>query len=199
MFGLKVNVCVFFSLMCLMISMPTKAQGQSDKKLWAVTLYQTVLTEDPIEDVVSGRADYDSDFQLTALGLSRKIPVADPRYDFEWEIQAVKHTQGQDHEELNALVAVRWYPFPWDNYLNTDFAAGVGVSYATELPEFEVANHDEAAQFLAYILLELEFRPRSWKDWSVVLRSHHRSGAYELINNVRGASNSLGVGIKYRF
>jgi len=199
MFGLRVRVCVFFSLIGLVISMPVQAQNQAEKNMWAVTLYQTVLTDDPIEDVVTGSANYNSDYQLTALGLSRKIPIADPRYDLEWEIQAVKHTKGQNHEELNGLVAIRWYPFPWDHYLDTDFAAGVGLSYATELPEFEVANHDEAAQFLAYILLELEFRPQSWKDWSVVLRSHHRSGAFELFNDVRGASNSLGMGIKYRF
>lgn len=173
--------------------------AESNDSLWAVTVYQTVLTDDPIEDVISGNADYDGDFQLSAVALSYKIPRQDPRYDFEWEIQAVKHTRGQDHEELNALFGVRWYPFPWDNYLNTDFAAGAGVSYASELPEFEVANNDDAEQFLAYILLEFEFKPRSWDNWSIVLRSHHRSGAFGLFNGVQGASNSLGLGIKYRF
>lgn len=175
------------------------AAAEKNDSPWAVTVYQTVLTADPIEDVITGGADYDEDFQLTALALSHKIPSSDPRYDFEWELQAVKHTQGQDHEELNALIGVRWYPFPWDSYLNTDFAAGAGVSYATALPEFEVANHDDAEQFLAYILLELEFRPRRWDNWSIILRSHHRSGAFGLFNGVQGASNSLGIGVKYRF
>lgn len=199
MFGLKVKVFIASSLMGLMFSMPVEALDKEGDNLWAVTLYQTVLTDDPIEDVITGHADYDEDYQLIALALSYRMPVADPRYDLEWEFQAVKHTRGQDHNELNGLLAVRWYPFPWDHYLDTNLAAGLGVSYASEIPEFEAANHEEAAQFLAYILLELEVRPRNWTNWSVVLRSHHRSGAFGLFSDVRGASNSLGLGIKYRF
>lgn len=189
----------FFFVFIAWLLSASFAMAEQDNSSWAITVYQTVLTPDPIEDVITGSADYDENFQLTALALSHKIPALDPRYDFEWEIQAVKHTQGQDHEELNALLGVRWYAFPWDNYLDTDFAAGAGVSYASETPEFEAANHDDADQFLAYILLELEFKPRSWDNWSVVLRSHHRSGAFGLFTGVQGASNSLGIGVKYRF
>jgi hypothetical protein len=182
-------------ILCCLYTSTALAQEQN----WALTLYQAVLTDDPIEDVLLGQADYDSNFQLTALALSKTIPVDDTRYDLEWELQAIKHTRGQDHEEFNALLAARWYPLPWDGYLNTDVAVGFGLSYATELPEFEVANKDDAEELLAYILVEFEFKPQSWESWSLVVRSHHRSGVFGLFNGVEGASNSLGLGVKYRF
>lgn len=166
---------------------------------YAITLYHNVLSADPLEDLLVGSADFDSDYQLTAIALSRTIPTDDPRYDYEWELQLAKHSAGQHHEELNALLAARWYPLPWDSYLNTDFAIGLGLSYASEVPPFEAQNHPDASKLLAYILLELEFRPQATAPLSFVLRSHHRSGAFGLFDGVRGASNSLGLGVKYRF
>jgi hypothetical protein len=174
-------------------------QTSSVDRGYAVTLYHNVLSADPLEDLLTGHADFDSDYQLTALALSRIIETDDPRYDYEWEVQLATHSSGQSHEELNALLAARWYPLPWDAYLNTDFAVGLGLSYATERPPFEAQNHPHATQLLAYILLELEFRPQATAPWSFVLRSHHRSGAFGLFDGVRGASNSLGLGVKYRF
>ncbi len=189
----------YYGVLILLLLITPLSQASNDNKEWAITVYQAVLTPDHIEDVLVGSADYDHDYQLTAIALSKTLPVSHPDYQLESEIQYVKHTQGQNHSELNALIALRWLPFPWDNVLNTDFAIGLGLSYATEVPPFEVANHSDANDFLAYILLELEFRPQSWQHWSVVLRSHHRSGAFGLFNGVHGASNSLGFGVKYRF
>jgi hypothetical protein len=186
---------ILLSILTIVFCIPANAEPQD----WAVTIYHNVLSADPLGDLLVGRADYDHDYQLSAVALSKKIPTQDPRYDMEWEIQVAKHVQGQKHKELNGLVAARWYPLPWDNYIDTDIAAGIGLSYATEVPEFEAANHERAEQLMIYLLIELEFKPKSWDEWSVVLRSHHRSGAFGLLSGVHGASNSMGLGIKYRF
>lgn len=189
-------------LLCLhLLLLSPLVQADPQERLWAVTAYTTYLTDAPLEDVITGQADYDSDYQLFALAVSKTIPVKDDDYDFEWEVQLAKHTKGQDHIELNGLYAVRWYPFPWDDFLDTSFAAGIGLSYASKEPPFEAENNDDhkAEKLLGYILLEAEFQPKSWDNISIVIRSHHRSGAGGLFNGITGAYNSLGLGLKYRF
>lgn len=188
-----------FNLTLLLLS--SLAQADPQKRLWAVTGYSTYLTGASLDEVVTGKAVYDFDYQLFALAISKIIPVEDDDYDFEWEVQLAKHTKGQDHIEFNGLYAVRWYPFPWDNRLDTDFAAGIGLSYASKESPFEADNNDDnrAEKLLGYILLEAEFQPKHWDNIGIVVRSHHRSGAWGLFNGIKGAYNSLGLGIKYRY
>ncbi|WP_051560379.1 hypothetical protein [Marinobacterium jannaschii] len=166
---------------------------------WAVTGYTARLSADGIEDVLGFSADYEDDYQLAAIALSKRIDDPYESIDLEWEAQLAKHTEGQSHWEANGLIIGRWLPFPWDNTLDTSFAVGAGLSYASELPEFEQVNHPNANQLLAYLLVELEFTVPQQQDWSLVFRVHHRSGAYGLFSDVEGASNALGIGLKYRF
>jgi hypothetical protein len=161
---------------------------------WGATLFGARLTINSFGDTLFGEATYE-DCHLVGLGLSRKIGAYKDLIGFEVEGQAVKHFGDQDHEEFNALVIARWLPFPWDRFLDTSFAVGEGISYATADPALE----DKVQQWLNYILLELAFAAPSLPRWEAVIRVHHRSGVFGLYNGVRDASNALGVGIRYRF
>ncbi|MBW2355547.1 MAG: hypothetical protein JRF23_02040 [Deltaproteobacteria bacterium] len=152
------------------------------------------MTINSFGDTLFGEARYE-DSHLVGLGLSRKIGTYKDLIGFEVEGQAVKHFGDQDNEELNALIVARWLPFPWDRFLDTSFAVGEGVSYATTDPSLE----NKGQQWLNYILLELAFAAPSRPQWEAVIRVHHRSGVFGLYNGVRDASNALGVGIRYRF
>jgi len=95
---------------------------------------------------------------------------------------------------------VRWNRFVWDKYVDTSAAAGLGLSWASDDPPFEIEEHGSTEQLLAYILVELTFSPPKHTEWAGVVRIHHRSSAYgTFADDIQGASNSLGVGIKYRF
>ena len=61
--------------------------------------------------------------------------------------------------ELNCAFTLRWLPFFWDKYLDTSFAFGNGLSYATSDPELEIREGDEnkTNQLLYYVLVELAF------------------------------------------
>ncbi|MBY4678935.1 hypothetical protein [Marinobacterium arenosum] len=195
MINLKAFQRVFWGALLLAVSGLVQAADED----WALTLYGATLSADGIEDVLGFNADYEDDYQLVALALSYRLPQRFESIDLEWENQLVKHTEGQDHYELNTLLSARWKPFPWDHIVDTNLAFGVGLSYADELPQFEADNHDEADQFLGYLLVELELAPPGDSPWSAVVRVHHRSGAFGLFNDVEGASNALGLGLKYRF
>lgn len=171
----------------------------AEERLWAVTAYGAVLSSDPIEEVVALEADFDSDYQLAVLALSRRFQEPFQKLDLEGELQLSKHTKGQNHWELNGLLAVRWLPFPWDGRVDTSLAFGAGLSLASMVPPLERENREESSDLLGYLLVELELRPPASERLSLVARLHHRSGAFGTFDGVHGASNALGLGLKFRF
>jgi hypothetical protein len=142
-----------------------------------------------------------ADSYLAALALAKRLASYREKIDLEVEGQAVKHFGDQYHWEFNGLAAIRWLPFPWDNTIDTSFASGAGLSYATETPEWEEERRGEGQtqKLLTYLMLELTFSLPQTPNWYLVTRIHHRSGAFGLFNGVTGASNAWGFGIKYRF
>ena len=50
--------------------------------------------------------------------------------------------------EFNGLIIARWRLFPWDKYLDTSFAIGDGISYATEVPEIEEKKDTDSGRWL---------------------------------------------------
>lgn len=166
---------------------------------WAITVFHGVLAEDGFESTVALRSRLDSHYQLLGIGLSRRLGGYRHYLDYEVEGQVVKHTAGMHHMEFNAVFILRWLPFPWDDTLDTSLAFGEGISYATRVPEYEATHHEHSAEVLNYLLVELAVALPRAPNWSIVARVHHRSGIYTLIDNVRGASNFIGLGVKYRF
>jgi hypothetical protein len=61
----------------------------------------------------------------------------------------------------------------------------------------EVANKGDSQRLLVYWMAEIEVGPPD-KDWSALIRLHHRSGAFGLIAD-EGGSNALVFGLKQRF
>ncbi|MGD8370034.1 MAG: hypothetical protein PVI19_00680, partial [Syntrophobacterales bacterium] len=172
-------------------------EGRADRD-WSITLYGAKLSTSSLGQVLILEAEY-KDSYLVDLALSRRFASYKKYLDFEAEGQVAKHFGDQDHWEFVALVVVRWLPFPWDRYVDTSFAAGNGLSYASETPKLEDQKYDDTSQLLNYLMFELAFSLPRIPSWSFVVRIHHRSGVLGLFNDVKGASNALGLGIKYSF
>ena len=176
---------------------PGKAIAGTD---WSVTLYGAVMLDGNLVDAsIFYRGFEDSYFWVAALG--KKVASYEEKIDVEVEGQIVKHHGAQSHWEFNGLVAARWLPLPWDDYLDTSIAGGAGLSYASEIPKFEEERRGEGqtAQLLAYLMLELAFSLPAIPNWSLVTRIHHRSGAFGVFDGVTGGSNAWGFGIRYSF
>jgi len=167
-------------------------------KDWSITFYGARLTGDTLASTLELSATYEDSYFLAAA-LSRKIGTLATYVDFEVEGNVVQHFVEQHHQEFNVLLVGRWLPFPWDKYLDTSFAVGNGISYATKTPEIEAREHDETSQFLNYLMFELALALPDVPQWNLVIRIHHRSGIFGLINDVEGASNAIGCGIRYNF
>jgi len=149
------------------------------------------LREIKFEDAHLGVVAYTEPFHRFWEGKAR----------WEWEVQAGKYWGDQDHWELNALIVLRWLHFPWNRHVRTTFAIGDGVSYASKVPQLELASHtnEGATQLLNYLLLEWTLGLPEQPDWDLSLRIHHRSGIFGLYDGVDGGSNVLAAGLKFTF
>ncbi len=166
---------------------------------WALTLYGGALAQDDIGDVWSFQATFDDHSYIGVAALSRELWRYKDLLGVEVEGQVGKHFHEMHHWEFNALLAFRWHLFPWDKYVETSFAAGNGLSMATEVPELEKEDHDEAQELLNYLLFELTLGLPKYPRWDMVIRLHHRSGIFGLFGGMRGGANFVCGGIKYKF
>jgi hypothetical protein len=174
-------------------------QALEAKEDWAVTVYGASQLRGDIWQTFYS-PDFDTSYYFIALAVSRRIYSFTKHLDLELEGQGVKHMGNQHHWEFNGLFTLRWLTFPWNKYIDTTVAIGDGLSYATRTPSLEKELHDDkTALLLNYLMLELTFALPETPQWSLVVRLHHRSGILGIFNEVEGASNAVGVGLKYKF
>jgi hypothetical protein len=164
---------------------------------FAVTVFGGWMTDNDWEDVFT---PWNLDFRDTTLvGVagSRRIWRYEDKFSLEVEAQAVRYFGDQENWEFNLPVLIRWDQFPWDEKIDTSIAFGLGPSYASEVPDEEVAMDGDSQRWLVYWVAELAVGlPRS--NWRGVFRLHHRSGAFGIVAD-EGGSNVLAVGLRRQF
>lgn len=119
-----------------------------------------------------------------ALGKSKPIFEDDIYFDFRW-----------------TKVPFTLNDFPWHKYISTTFAAGEGISYASEVPFSERdPTPENSTKLLNYLMFEITFAAPKNPNLQLVTRIHHRSSAFGLYYHDHYAgSNTLGLGIRYCF
>ena len=86
-----------------------------------------------------------------------------------------------------------------DNWINLDsISFGNGLSLTTEEPKYEKETtlNGQTSNLLYYLMLDADFDLPYTEKWQIVLRVHHRSGVFGLIDNVDGGSNYVGLGLR---
>jgi hypothetical protein len=183
---------IFLMISALLINSPVQAK-------WYGVIYHAVLAGPGIEDALLLSAEFDTSYRLLAVALGKQIYQYNQHLVFELEGQAVQHLGDQTHEEWNGVFIARWLTFPWNHKLRTTFAFGEGLSYATKIPNIEKIHKEEVSHLLNYLSIEFTFAFPQSEYFQLLARVHHRSGVYGLFNNVKGASNAVGIGVRYEF
>jgi hypothetical protein len=166
---------------------------------YAVTIYGGRMTDGDFGSSLNRKANFIDAYVVVGALSWTFARFFEDALSFELEGQVGKWFGDQHHWEFNLPVAIRWSKFPWNHYVSTSLAYGIGPSYASEEPQVEIEEFDSTEKFLVYWFGELALGPPD-RNWSVVLRLHHRSGAFGLIlDRGVGGSNSLAIGLKYRF
>ena len=164
----------------------------------SLSLYGGRMTSEVWEDTLSKNVDFiDAGIIVVAGAWTFKRYFKDS-LSLELEAQVGKYFGDQRNWEFNApILMFRWSRFPWQRHLATTFAWGIGPSYATEVPEMEVAVKEDSQRWLVYWVGELTFGPPEG-SWAVLFRLHHRSGAFGIVGD-DGGSNTLAAGLKFYF
>lgn len=113
---------------------------------------------------------------------------------------AIRHEQrpGRVNPEFNVYASLRWRDLPWNRTIATTFAAGYGLSYASQVPviEYETARSGEPRKFMNFLMVEVTVAPPSAPQTQLLLRVHHRSGTMGLMGPKRAGSNAIALGLR---
>jgi len=165
---------------------------------YSVTAYGAVLSGDTLGETFMLAANFDRDYYFAALAVAKKIGQYNKKIDIELEGQIVRHIGQQHFNEYNLLIVGRWW-FSSNSNKKYSLAIGEGLSYVDETSEIEALHHTQTSRLLDYLLFEFTFALPDTRSWYGSIRIHHRSGVYGLFNEVHGASNALGAGVRYQF
>jgi hypothetical protein len=186
-------------LLSCLIATAAAAQKKTHGQ-WFVSYYAGQYSDTAFNEIIRFNTEFESSY-VHVLSMGKELGLYKDIIQNELEAQVSKHTGDQDHEEINGVFTLRWLPFWWDDFLDTSFAFGNGISYATEDPPLEIrdSDDDETSKWLYYFLVEMAFGVPKTTDWDLFLRIHHRSSVFGAIDNVIAGSNFVGLGIRYRF
>lgn len=189
-----------FFVVCLVLTAGLAGPASADERRFHVAAYGGKAAEERMLDILTRYNTGFRDAWLVALAPGM-VWREHGRWRQEFEGQVVRHFGDQDHWEFNAAWLARWMRFPWDHHIDTRAALGLGVSWATEVPEIEPRaklDEGESAQLLGYVAIEIELAPPGGSDWSGFVRLHHRSDAFGLFHDQRGGSNFITAGLRRR-
>ena len=145
-----------------------------------------------------GRIDFTRD-RVGAFAVGGEIGrVWSGRLGFEIESMYAHHFGQQTYHEFALTMYARWHAFPWDRWLDTSFAVGLGPSYTTEIPLLE-AQRGYRSRLLNQLNLELAAALPHLPRHELLLRLQHRSGVFGLIDDVRDGSDFVKIGYRHRF
>lgn len=168
--------------------------SELDLGQWWLTLYGGVLSS---RDLGRLPRKWENAYDL-GLGATRIIYDNNKNFSLEADGTLLQHFGQQSHQEVTAGLALRWHDFPWDDTVDTSFAIGDGLSWASQVPEFENRNRDRSTQLLNYLFFEFAFSRPQHPGTQLVFRLHHRSGIYGTFDGVRGGSNVYNLGLRFK-
>ncbi len=189
--SIGVTTKIFWAVLVVFWAVPVFAGG------WFVGSYGGSMSGDDLISVITLDAEYESDY-FWSFFVGKEVW----RYkalSLEGEGQIVPHWGNGDYLEFAGLIVLRWDLFPWNHVVKTSVAVGEGLSYTTKISPVEEKHHDETSKWLDYMTYEISLGLPQWPHWELIGRIHHRSGVYGLFQGVHGASNGVGIGVRYRF
>lgn len=133
----------------------------------------------------------------------RRVATVFDIIDIEAEIGAAKRLGNMDEGEFWGAMYVRYTAFPWNRFVYTTLGLSTGLNYATGVSDFEnqvsERNPPQGTRLQHYFAPELTFALPDHKESQLVVRLHHRSGAYGVVSPAMSGASYITVGIRQWF
>jgi hypothetical protein len=135
---------------------------------WFVSFYGGIYSDTSLIENLYFKSVIENSY-ISVISLGRELSVYEEKIAVEIEGQLGFHHGAQNHQEMNCAIILRWLSFPWDHYVDTSFAIGNGISYATVAPDIEIENavNGNTNQWLYYMMVEWAFTALS--QWEFFL------------------------------
>ncbi len=173
----------------------------------AVAVYGGPVVGSNVQDIFfKGIPPWSFNFQnggIVGGTVSRRIARVFHAFDIEGELGIAKRFGDAHETEFWEAIYVRFTEFPWNKYLYTTFAISTGINYATGISEFEKQhsnlNPPDGTRVLHFFSPEMTFAMPDRKNLQLVIRLHHRSGAYNVISRAASGATYLTAGVRFWF
>lgn len=134
---------------------------------------------------------------------SRRVATVFRILDVETEIGAAKRFGNQNEGEFWGAIYFRYSEFPWNSFIHTTVAGSIGLNYATGISaiEMEYGKLDPpgGTHVMHFYSPEITFSLPKHLDKQLVVRLHHRSGAYGVVSGAFSGATYLTVGLRSWF
>ena len=178
---------------------------------WTFEFGVSLMTKNEIDDFLEGNITVeDGDagaeiYQFTATKTLSEWNIElfgkqyHPLLEMPLCLELVDENANDPFLTYNGALQLRWVDFPWNAWVQTSFAAGLGLSYATEIYAMDKQRHpNENRSNLKFNLpIQFTFALPSAPEQQVNLYIAHHSGGFGIFDV--GGFNSIGLSYAYKF
>ena len=178
---------------------PADAARSADR---AITVHGGLVSDNKLMRLLLTPWDAEVEGDIPWLGVSASQRIGSLGDGFTFEIEAgTGYRFGSEKTgEVWSALFVRYDDFPWNNRIYTTMAASTGVNLASRISPIERGKGGgNTSKLLHYLAPEITFADPRDKDLELVLRLHHRSGAFGLFDGATSGSNIATLGIRRHF
>lgn len=186
--------------------------SEDGRSNWAFEVGIAMITDNHIEDFAISSFSLDrahgasggNIYTFTATRLLGELKweigghTFTPQLEVPLTLEVVDENSRSPFLDFNASFAVRWVDFPWNNYVKTSFAMGIGLSYSEKIYLIDIERHpDDYRSHLKFNWpIQLTLALPEYPKHQVMIFIAHQSGGHIFDD---GGVNSLGIGYRHDF
>lgn len=178
---------------------------------WTFEFGVALMTENDIDDFIEGKVDFEyGDAGATTYQFTATKKITELSFEFFGEqftpwiemplcLELVDENANEPFLVYNASMQVRWVDFPWNSCLRTTFAAGLGLSYASQIYDMDIQRHpgEDRSHLKFNVPIQISFSLPDAPQHQVIFFISHHSGGFGFFD--RGGVNSIGASYAYSF
>jgi hypothetical protein len=207
----------------LFLSLMTVVQGatmcfekhvetEGGPRTWSYELGVAFITPNNIENFafVDGsvsRADGPAGGEIYTFTVSRRLGQVvwkidgytfTPQLELPFTMELVNENSGGPFLAFAASLNLRWVDFPWNDYVKTSFAMGVGLNYSGQIYQMDEVRHpgNDRSHLKFNWPIQATFALPDYPDEQLMIFIIHHSGG-RIFDH--GGVNALGVGYRHDF
>ncbi len=178
---------------------------------WTFEFGAALMTQNDIDDFIEGRFDFEegdagaTTYQFTATKKITELSLEwfgsqfTPWIEMPLCLELVDENANDSFLVYNASMQIRWVDFPWNSFVHTTFAAGLGLSYASQIYDMDIQRHpgEDRSHLKFNVPIQFSFSLPDAPQHQIIFYISHHSGGFGFFDH--GGVNSIGASYAYSF